>query len=646
MRRGAPTCIVIAAVAACSGPRLSSTEQAAVVVTPGSVTFPDDVELGAEVTLAKAIRFSPAAGNTPSFDQITAIVESCADFTVTGPLPGDIKRTCVGQTTPTEPQQPQLPELPAHGGVEGAVTCQSPTITVAEYDVSFRPVTPGFKSCAVVFQGNFGQISVTVSGVAVKPQFAVRVSPTTINFGDVRRNVDSPPVTLSIQNTGRDPLQLDAIAPPGDPFEIAVGNGGGSLGAHVIQPDAVETYLIRCNPPDAVAYAGTVRVRSPRLPGVDVSLACTGTDSQLVGPPDFVDLIARQHLPIDVAVKIKNVGTATASISGYQVEGIGELMLLAPGVMGDLDVGAETEAIVRYTAQTEREHMSLGTLTVAHDTGKTTIPISGEARATEVGVDPAAYDFGPVCVGRSADRDVTVSANLAGHVDVVAPPVASGPLAIELPGGEMFPYRLEPKVPALTLTARFQPVAPERSPMAVRIATDAPMMQLKEIAMTGEGMPPGVGASPPRLDFGALDPGGPIGPGHELLLSNCLPQEVSVTGVRIEGPHANQFGIAAPADPLGPIAAFDRRSYLIVLSPGTPGLKEATIVFEHTAGATSVSLVGTTLGPGDRRESYYDCSAGGGGAAAWPIGLALAAVLRRRRTRPGARGAGRADAAC
>jgi uncharacterized protein (TIGR03382 family) len=79
------------------------------------------------------------------------------------------------------------------------------------------------------------------------------------------------------------------------------------------------------------------------------------------------------------------------------------------------------------------------------------------------------------------------------------------------------------------------------------------------------------------------------------------------------------------------IPPFGRQEFLIVLSPGEPGAKEAAIVFEHAGGPTRVDLVGSTIGSMGLRESYYDCSAGGGGAAAWPIGLALVAVMRRRR---------------
>ena len=70
-----------------------------------------------------------------------------------------------------------------------------------------------------------------------------------------------------------------------------------------------------------------------------------------------------------------------------------------------------------------------------------------------------------------------------------------------------------------------------------------------------------------------------------------------------------------------------------MLSPGVPGPKQATLVIEHAAGTTSVDLAGTTIGPaddGDRRETYYQCGAGGA-AAPWPIGLVVLAVLRRRR---------------
>src|SRR5690606_12821824 len=117
-RRVAPTCIVMvtAMFVACDGPSLSSTEQLAVVVSTTSVALPDPVEVGKSAMLPRAIRLSPSAGPGSSADAITEIVEACADFTVTGPTPGIVRRQCFGQTTPVEPKDM---ELPAQGGGAG-----------------------------------------------------------------------------------------------------------------------------------------------------------------------------------------------------------------------------------------------------------------------------------------------------------------------------------------------------------------------------------------------------------------------------------------------------------------------------------------------------------------------------------------------
>src|SRR5690606_158524 len=135
-----------------------------------------------------------------------------------------------------------------------------------------------------------------------------------VDFGDVRLGFDSPAVALSLENTGSMPLPVDGVSAPGSAFRLEVGPGGGSLGPHTIPVGATETYLVRCRPEDTIDYAGTVQVRSSRVTSAGVTLACTGTTSQLVGPEQHVELRARQGLPIQQAVTITNVGTAPAVI--------------------------------------------------------------------------------------------------------------------------------------------------------------------------------------------------------------------------------------------------------------------------------------------------------------------------------------------
>lgn len=629
-RRVAPTCIVVitAAIAACLAPALSSTEQPAVVSSGSQVNFPPTVVGSASAPIQ--IRISPQSGSADSMDTITSVVETCADFSVTGPVPAEVSRKCgvIGS------DQPQIPT--AVGGEESdAVECPKVT-TVADYDVVFQPVSAGAKSCALTFNGTFGQFNVQLSGSAAPPPFAMRVSPANINFGDVRVNIASPRVMVTISNNGSMALQIGGVTIAGPAFELigsGSGSGPGQTGPHTLDAGSIETFEVRCQPPNISQHLGTLTVTAMNVPTVNIPLQCQGTNSQLVANPQLVDLTTRQNEEVTQVITITNVGNLPANIMSYSVGGHPELMLVSGGLIGLLGSGASTQATVRYTATTERPGGELGSLTVTEGSNASKISISGEAKATEIGIVPAVIDFGAVCSNRMKELPVSVLANLAGHVTVGGTIAPAAPFTF-VPQ-VMLPATAEAnqKQP-VPFVARVQPTREGALTSTVVVLTDVPGTPRKEIQLTVEGLADGVSATPARVDFGGVNPGG-IPPGKPVQLTNCDAADLVVTGARIEGPNASDFGIASPADPRMTVRPTEHGEFLIVLSPGVPGPKQATLVIEHAAGTTSVDLTGTTIGPtddGDRRETYYQCSAGGG-AAPWPLGLAVLAMLRRRRRR-------------
>jgi uncharacterized protein (TIGR03382 family) len=229
---------------------------------------------------------------------------------------------------------------------------------------------------------------------------------------------------------------------------------------------------------------------------------------------------------------------------------------------------------------------------------------------------------------------VNVLANLAGQVEVQGTEAPAAPFTftsqVTLPDTAA-PNQKKP----VPFVARVQPTREGPLTSTVVVLTDVPKKPRTEIQVIAEGLAAGVSATPRQVDFGAVNPGAGIGPGKSIQLTNCDAADLMVTGARIEGPNASDFGIASPADPHMVVRPDMHGEFLVVLSPGKPGPKQATLVIEHASGTTTVDLVGTTIGPTDddgRRETYYQCSAGGA-AAPWPIGLAVLAVLRRRRRR-------------
>jgi len=79
------------------------------------------------------------------------------------------------------------------------------------------PSAAGSQACSVTLTGTFGARLVTLNGTGVLPPHQIDVTPTSIDFGDVRKDAQSD-VSYDIRNTGSMPLDVSAI-------DIASGTG-------------------------------------------------------------------------------------------------------------------------------------------------------------------------------------------------------------------------------------------------------------------------------------------------------------------------------------------------------------------------------------------------------------------------------------
>ena len=73
----------------------------------------------------------------------------------------------------------------------------------------------------------------------------------------------------------------------------------------------------------------------------------------------------------------------------------------------------------------------------------------------------------------------------------------------------------------------------------------------------------------------------------------------------------------------------ESENFTVIMSAHSNGDKLAQLSIETSTGPIDVDLDGS-VGGSIERETYYACAVGGA-AALWPIGLALLALLRRRR---------------
>jgi MYXO-CTERM domain-containing protein len=638
-------------VAACVGvEHLSSTSQAAVVPSTGSVNFPST--LIGQTSAPQTITISPASGSADSMDTISGFTTSCSpDFVISPPpLPAPVSRKCIaGSGTAVMPSDKRgtvsghLEPIGATGSV--TATCSQFEVFTAKFDIVFRPSSPGTQTCQLFLQGTFGMLAIGVSGTGTPPPKVIDVQPPDIDFGDVRLPTVSRVVPVVVRNAGGAPLVITSVSVDNTvEFQVT----GTNLGSHSLPVGASEIYNVTCTPSSETTFASNVRITSDaaNLPTALVPLACRGTDSALVSNPGSpVDLDTRVGEPLVQAITIVNTGTGASNITGIQIVGITDVTInTAPSLPFNVNPNnGSFNVVVGYPATVPQAKSSTGKLRITHDGETQDIILSTSALSTALGANPDAVDFGPVCINSMKSMPVKVFANAPGSFDVTA---------VGTPGDTMFSFTGSlgtangGHANELEYAAEVTPTKLGVTADLVTITTDIPNTPPREFVLSVEGLPDGVSANPPLLDYGTVDVGATT-LFKAVKITNCDEAALEIISARIDGESSVDFAIvgATVNGVPGPLERMlqptENEEILVVMSPQQlpgPGQRTATLVITHSQGETTAALDGTAVGdevapPIDPKgpETYYQCSSGGSGG--WLIGFVVLGLLVRRRRR-------------
>ena len=615
------------AISACqgAGPELSSTEQLSVLTTPAtSYTFAS-TQVGSTSTPTSILVRPAGVPSVASYDDVTAVTASCPDFFVTANgLPAPVYRTvicddCGGNPCP----------------IAVAPLCYTDEYVTYSFDAAFRPTIAGDTSCVVTITTNGSTTrTITLFGTGTVPPIDIDVQPTSIAFGDVRRNTASTAATVSVRNLGGSALGITGVTVT-SAFTITSGPTGGTS----VGPGGMQPYMVTCNPTVVGALAGNLRIASndPMTPVVNVPLSCSGIDSNLdITPSPSTIPTTRVGEPQTASLLLRNTGGASMTIAGVALTGADLTMVTAPPAGTVLGPNQTTMTQVRFGATAAGD--ATGMAVVTYDGGQVrSVPIAARALGTSMALTPdGAVDLGPVCIGQSKDETFTIIANDQGsfRLDAISSPAApftrsspSLPLTVQGAGGSMATF---------DVTATPTTTGPATTTMT--LTTDIPGAEPRQIDLRVEGLTAGVSATPAVLDFGS-SPIEVTTLGESISITNCSTSPAPLANARLEGVDASEFAIVLPptsstVSPSGTV------SWLVVMAPRAVGTKQAMFSVDGPDGTISVELTGEGLGQvgpagvdPTGRPSYYACSATGSAAPAWPLALAFAILMARRRRR-------------
>lgn len=611
----------VLAASACQSPepRLSSTDQLAVVVSPTTHDF-GSLEIN-QMSAGFLVDVNPS-GTINSFDTINSITESCPDFSVNAPgLPADVYRTC--EACPCATGSCPIPLT--------VVCCTSDYLNYT-FTTYFKPTTAATTSCVVNINLASGVTkTVTLQGTGTLPPIRLTWSPSSQSFPGVRRGTDSTPVTFTVGNSGGQTMTVSSVQ-TSPPFVIQ----SGMTGAHTVGPSGSETYQVLCHPTATGTFNGnfTITSNDPTNPVVNIPLTCEGTDSALGFDPNPAALpTTRVGEPNEINIEVKNTGTASMSFEGVTLMG-GDFQMVTTPPAGAIAAGGSTTARVRYMATTAG--MASGSLTVSYDGGQQgTSGITARALSTSMALTPDGdVEFGPVCSGQTKKQSFTIVANDEGSFTVSTIAAPALPFTVENPtlpasvagnAGNMYTF---------DVTAAPAEAGMQTSTMT--ITTDIPGGAPRTVNLSVEGLQAGVTPTPATVDFGSTMVATTT-LGQKVNVSNCGTDAITFTNAHIEGADAGEFAVVASPES-SQLMATGTATWLVVMTTRSSGPKHAEFVVDYDGGQARVGLDGEGLadgvgsgGDGPLGESsYYACSTGAAHGLV-PIALALGFVARRRR---------------
>ncbi len=600
-------------------PKLSTTEQLAVVVGPPAFDF-GPIEVSTSSTPTTFV-VSPA-GSGPTDQTITQII-GCSGFVIDAPgVPGaEVFRHCAG----IEPGTPDT-----QSATEAA--CSGAMVRTYSFTAKFAPTVQGDANCVGQIVMNNGVQLFTMAGKGIPPKKRILVAPRNINFSGIRVGETSNLRSVEITNDGAETLQLNVAFDTVEQIKMV----DGKLGKQMLEKGAVAKLDFNCAPDAIGDFAARLTVTSddPANPQIVIPMACQGIMSNLAIAPTSFDVTTLVDKPIPATIDLVNEGNVAGTILS---------IAFAPGTNPDvafvdkpangtsLPGNGGTEQIeIEYAPSAAVENGELGSVVIRFEgDADRIVPISGGAKLATIGANPGLLDFGPVCAGSTSTQQVQILAAGNAPINVTSVTTAAPFGVVQL--ADAVPLQAGGAV-RLTLDVSISPAPPTEEDQTVSgalvVTSDSPTTPTFEVPLSAQPLDEGVTATK-ELSLGAIEVGS-RSDAQAVQITNCEAQAITLMEPRFLGANAGDFDLIR-AFPTTVVEPGDTVAIDVVFEPSAPGQRTAEMEIDFSGSRATVALVGDGLGELDGRDTYYACSTGGD--AAWPIGVVVIVIARRRRRR-------------
>ncbi|UCE20328.1 MAG: choice-of-anchor D domain-containing protein [Gemmatimonadota bacterium] len=373
-----------------------------------------------------------------------------------------------------------------------------------EVGVDFTPWVMGiFDGTLTIEILDFGDDPPTVQLTGEGVQQDIEVLELSHDYGNVVVG-DSSSWFLTINNAGTADLIIDTIYTDHDDFQVDGLTFPIVLPADRLPP--VPDIPVTFKPSSAVAAEGHLTILSddPDEGEIVVTLTGYGVDANVYASDsyhDFGDVQLRGSE--EWTFRLYNIGKSDLRVE-HVLSGCEAFTVTDPEFPQTLGSGTQLDITVTFTPlTTDLVTCTLNVLTDDPDEGVLNVVVTGRGVGRGIAVTVRGIGFGPVRIGSSVVRTLTVYNN--GLLEATVDDILSTHTDFQIVA-PLFPYTIGPQ-DSVDVTIAFTPSEPGLAEGSLNIGSNDPDQPLLSVTVHGQGITPEINLSAEHHDFGKINVG-------------------------------------------------------------------------------------------------------------------------------------------
>lgn len=515
--------------------------------------------------------------------------------------------------------------------------------------VSFTPSVQGTITGQIDINDNAFPASQTISLDGTGLQFGVSLSSNSIAFGSVSVGATSSPSSVTLTNTGNQPLTVSSVtidSAVGTPSDFAFNGTNDCVASSPLAANATCTITLDFAPAAPGAISGQVDV-ADNGPGSPQTISLGGTGTQPAAsfsPPSFAFGSVNVGMPSSPqTVTLTNTGNQTLTISSVTVD----LSVGTPAdfslsgsstclTAGSLAQSASCSIIVTFTPSTQGSESAQIDVADNAPGSPQLVPMSGTGTAVGVSLSPSSLPFANTSVNSSSavmTSTLSNTGNLALAISSLTITGANPTDFVIVSNQTTCPTNGSVSAGnSCVIAVQFTPQS--SGPLSASVSiTDNAASSPQTIALSGTGTQPNVQFSPTAMNFGSVNTGSASTP-VTVTLTNTGNQALTISSVTINP------SVGTPADfaftttsgsntcaSIGSLGANGTCTITVTFTPATLGSITGEVDVADDAPGTPqiIPLSGTGTAPGVNLNpstlTFPSTSVGGAPSAAQTVTL-------------------------